>query len=128
MLDPSCIQEEVIFDAWKKWTQTPQLQSKDDYHKAVANLIERSILTKHTDDGSLQIHRLVQAVARARLTKQLGQVQNAFNLAWTTVAQKFPYRDQGMNTGGSVHRWEMCATMYPHVRQLRLVAQEIRNV
>ncbi|KAI0478368.1 hypothetical protein F4859DRAFT_54871 [Xylaria cf. heliscus] len=128
VLDPSCIQEEVIFNAWKQWTQTPQPKIKDDYHKAVANLIERSILTKDTDDGSLRIHRLVQSVARARLTKQLGQAQNVFDLAWTAVAQKFPYRDQGMNTRGSVHRWEMCATMYPHVRQLNLVAQEIRDV
>ncbi|KAJ8129609.1 hypothetical protein O1611_g4023 [Lasiodiplodia mahajangana] len=128
VLDPSCIQEEVLFDAWKNWTQSSQLQAKDDYHKAVSNLIERSMLTKDTDDGSLQIHRLVQAVARARLTKQLGQVQNVFELAWTAVAKRFPYRDQGMNTAGSVHRWEMCATMYPHVRQLRLVAQEIQDV
>jgi hypothetical protein len=127
MLDPTCIHEEVMFKSLNNRTMPIYPHTKNDYHHTVARLIARSLVQKNVEDGSLHVHRLVQAVARARLAKQMDTFLAFFNVAWESVAERFPFRDEEMNTAGSVQRWKRCALLYPHVVQLSQVAQEIQD-
>ncbi|KAI1204158.1 uncharacterized protein F4807DRAFT_472482 [Annulohypoxylon truncatum] len=129
MLDPTCIHEEVMFHSLNDETKPSYPHTKDEYHHAVARLIERSLIQKDSGDGSasLCLHRLVQDVARARMANNITELMSSFNIAWGAVAKVFPYRDEEMNTAGSIKRWKGCASMYPHVVRLSQVAQEIRG-
>jgi len=127
MLDAAGVQEEVMFASLKQGTVDGYPESKSEYHRAVGRLIDRSLVQRDDQDESLHVHRLVQAVARTRLLKRKQDFMDAFNIAWDSVAGRFPYRDQEINTAGSIRRWKRCASMFPHVSHLSQVVQKVRD-
>lgn len=130
MLDPACVQEEVILKSLEKNATNRYPRTKREYNDTLARLIKRSMVQKDRDDGSLQLHRLVQDVARARLAKSkcIGDFDFAFNLAFNSVAECFPFRDEEMNTAGSIKRWKQCRAMYGHIVQLSQVTTELLDI
>lgn len=125
MLDPICVQEEVILRSLDNSTMNDYPHTRRDYNDALARLIERSMVERDRDNGSLRLHRLVQDVARARIAKRVAYLTDAFDLAWKSVSSCFPFRNEEINTAGSVKRWQRCSVMYTHIVQLSQVAREL---
>ena len=126
MLDPACIQEEVLLKTLGSSAIHGYPRAKIEYNDALASLIERSMVHKDRDTGSLRLHRLVQDVARARIAKSLARFSVSFDISWKAIAACFPYRDQTkLDSFGAVQRWQQCSRMYAHVLHLGEVAWEL---
>ena len=128
MLDPACIQEEVMLKSLDSRSTNEYPRLKTDYNDVLAVLIERSMIRRNRENGSLHIHRLVQDVARARMAKRRDTFTTAFTIAWKSVSACFPNRDEDMNTAGSVGRWQRCSVIYTHVVQLSKVTRELQEI
>lgn len=125
ILDPACIQEEVIMQTLGSNAMQHYPRTKVEYNDSLAGLIERSMVHKDRDTKALYIHRLVQDVARARMAKGRGGLVSAFDISWKAVSACFPFREHKMMAFGSIQRWNQCSTMYTHVLHIGEVAWEL---
>lgn len=125
ILDPACIQEEVIMQTLGSNAMQHYPRTKVEYNDSLAGLIERSMVHKDRDTKALYIHRLVQDVARARMAKCRGGLVSAFDISWKAVSACFPFREHKMMAFGSIQRWNQCSTMYTHVLHIGEVAWEL---
>lgn len=124
MLDPTCIQEELILQSILVTTIEDYPSSKVEYHSALGRLTERSMVQKDRDTAALNLHRLVQDVTRTRISNR-NRFAIMFDIAMKSVTNYFPFRDEKMNTAGSVHRWKQCGAAYAHVSKLSDVSKEM---
>lgn len=124
VLDPTCIQEELILQSLLVATIENYPRSKVEYHNALDRLMERSLVQKDSDTASLSLHRLVQDATRTRILNR-NQFAITFDIAMKSVTNYFPFRDEKMNTAGSVHRWKRCGAAYAHVSKLSDVSKEM---
>ncbi|MDI1493613.1 MAG: hypothetical protein OHK93_005909 [Ramalina farinacea] len=125
MLDSACIQQEIMVRSLSHGAIDSYPRVSSAYNDFLAILIERSLVQRDLDDGSLTLHRLVQDVARARIVSRGELFKAAFEIAWKSVAASFPNRTEEMNTAGSVQRWQQCGMVYTHVVKLFQVAREL---
>ncbi|KAK3657557.1 hypothetical protein LTR56_002332 [Elasticomyces elasticus] len=128
MLDPACVPEALLLLSFNDNSLKYYPRNKVEYNATLSKLIERSMVHKDRDSGSITIHRLVSDVARARLAKRPRDLFMAFEAAWKAVASAFPGRSEALNTAGSVSRWQRCSEVYPHVVQLGHVALEMSDI
>jgi hypothetical protein len=104
MLDPASVPEEVILRSLGNNEADDYPKTKNSYNDILVKLIERSLVRRNREDRSLSLHRLVQDVARARMSAHIDNYLTAFKIAYHAVAASFPSRDEEMNTAGSIER------------------------
>jgi tetratricopeptide (TPR) repeat protein len=116
-LAPDRISVKVIREQsrFMPWRLRRHLRDDLKTNALIANLTRHS-LVKH-DDGLLYIHRLVQAVARNRLSKddQRGWVERAVKV----LNKAFPYKENDLAT------WDPSAELLPHVLAVNDHTEEV---
>ncbi|KAN0116792.1 hypothetical protein V8E51_002769 [Hyaloscypha variabilis] len=129
MLDPACIQEEVMLKTLGSNAINHYPRFKTDYNDALAGLLERSMVHKDRESGSLHLHRLVQEVTRARLARDNQELTDAFAISWKAISACFPRKGflakNKLNAFGTIERWQKCSTMFTHVVHVGRVAWEL---
>jgi tetratricopeptide (TPR) repeat protein len=122
MLHPDGISGQLYIKSIGKLDVTPPgfPKSLSEYKEAHERLQQCSLIQRTGIQGAISIHRLVQDVARMRLTKE-GFRQNFLTCVQITSMvwpfDHFPSRRQG------VGRWPMCEEIFPHVLRLKDLAK-----
>ena len=121
MLDPEGIHENLLINI-NKLVIAEFPMSRKTYHRALAHLLESSMVEKNLEANTLSVHRLVQDVCRARMAKTEEDTQAAFDRALHALTLQWPYtitkRQFKTGSAGKIERWGKCAELYPHIVSL----------
>lgn len=91
-------------------------QTLSEYDRARAQLLESSVISRNKARSNLFIHRMIQDVARGRLSKE--RLRDTFVLCVQLVTNLWPFEVFPSWRHG-VERWEICEEFFRHI--LRLV-------
>jgi hypothetical protein len=96
------------------------------YREYLSCLSDSSMIEIEPESGMVQVHRLVQDVARTRMERE-GLLAPAFEEAIRRVGQQWPFLNRKYVTGtaGKVSRWAQCEIMLPHILYLKDVYIEL---
>ncbi|KAK3673350.1 hypothetical protein LTR78_006896 [Recurvomyces mirabilis] len=120
MLDPDGISERIFTETLAK-VHLPGLPSTlSEYHQAKNELLGSSILTTEKGSGKLFVHRLVQDVARTRLSP--AALRETFTACVQLITTLWPFIDFTWRHG--IVRWTICEELAPHVVRLRELAEQ----
>jgi hypothetical protein len=115
MLDPDGIPESLLTSQPSTIDLQFFPQSLEDYKLARNELLECSLVTGNKPDRKLFIHRLVQDVARARMTQ--ADFRATFMTCVKLISSIWPFEAFTWRHG--VARWTSCEDLFPHVSRLK---------
>ncbi|KAF2816920.1 TPR-like protein [Mytilinidion resinicola] len=115
MLDPDSIPEHILTSFADTVNLKEYPKSIKAYSVARTELIQSSIVGGNARTQTLFIHRLVQDVARLRMSRS--QYRETFDAAVRLISSVWPY--QPFTWRHSISRWSKCADLYPHIIRLR---------
>ncbi|KAF2502331.1 hypothetical protein BU16DRAFT_612008 [Lophium mytilinum] len=115
MLDPDSIPEHILTSFADTVNLKEYPKSIKAYSVARTELIQSSIVGGNARMQTLFIHRLVQDVARLRMSRS--QYRETFDAAVRLISSVWPY--QPFTWRHSISRWSKCADLYPHIIRLR---------
>ena len=128
LLDPTCVQDEITSNIIQNNVIDGVSMTTYEYDCVLTRLIECSMVQINRKDTSLHLHRLVQAVARTRMSASVSVFEDIFVLVSNSVAESWAYRSGKTNTRGLISRWQHCCAVYPHIVHLGHVARELLEV
>lgn len=115
MLDPDGISEGLLTAKLGTIELQSFPQSLDDYRLARNELLACSLVNGKKVDRKLFMHRLVQDVARARMTQI--EFRANFMTCVKLVSSVWPFEAFAWRHG--VARWTSCEELFPHVSRLK---------
>lgn len=115
MLDPDGILESLLTTKPGPIDLPSFPQSLEDYRLARNELLTCSLVTGNRSERKLFIHRLVQDVARARMTQV--EFRANFMTCVKLISSMWPFEPFAWRH--SVARWTMCEDLVPHVSRLK---------
>jgi hypothetical protein len=115
MLDPDGILESLLTTKPGTIDLHSFPQSLEDYILARNELLACSLVTGQKRDRKLFIHRLVQDVARARMTQT--EFRANFMTCVKLISSLWPF--EGFAWRHGVARWTSCEDLFPHVSRLK---------
>ena len=122
LLDPDCIQEELLTQnaPGDKLPDFPR--SKSAYSRDLGELIQSSIIRRNQDRHELSFHRVVQDVVRSQLVRSMDLFATIFDVTVEFLSTSWPFVTKPQ--GGSqmfdrVDRWEQCENMMPHILSMK---------
>jgi hypothetical protein len=115
MLDPDGIPESLLTSKHGTIDLRSFPQSLEDYKVARNELLACSLVTGNKKDRKLFIHRLVQDVARARMTE--AEFRANFMACVKLICSVWPFEVFAWRHG--VARWTSCEDLFPHVSRLK---------
>jgi hypothetical protein len=115
MLDPDGIPESLLTSKHGTIDLQSFPQSLEDYKVARNELLACSLVTGNKKDRKLFIHRLVQDVARARMTE--AEFRANFMACVKLICSVWPFEVFAWRHG--VARWTSCEDLFPHVSRLK---------
>ncbi|ERF72851.1 hypothetical protein EPUS_04286 [Endocarpon pusillum Z07020] len=115
MLDPDGILESILTTKPGTIDLPSFPQSLEDYLLARNELLTCSLVRGNSSERKLSIHRLVQDVARARMTQ--AEFRANFMTCVKLISSMWPFEPFAWRR--SIARWTMCEDLVPHVFRLK---------
>lgn len=131
-LDPDEIPEPILTAFLSRKTSSatdPPLlhdypRSASEYQRARTELLQSSLISRQRTTKSISVHRLVQDVARAKMSAP--RLRLAFATCLRLVSEVWPFEAFGWRHG--VARWSACDELFPHVMKLMAFAENIEGL
>lgn len=122
MLDPDGIIEGILTVALtKSGVITSFPSSWPEYIDARNELVACSLLRRDKIEKKFAIHRLVQDVARARMTAD--EFRQSFMTCVRLITELWPF--DKFNWRHDVEKWAECEPLFPHVSRLKALWQQV---
>lgn len=122
MLDPDGIIEGILTVALTKpGVVTPFPKSWPEYIDARNELVACSLLRRDKVEKKFAIHRLVQDVARARMTTD--EFRQSFMSCVRLITELWPF--DKFNWRHDVGKWADCEPLFSHVSRLKALWQQV---
>lgn len=121
LLDPDCIQEEILY-TWAPGEELPDFpQSKRAYLRNLAELLQSSIVHRDSDQNELSIPRVVQDVVRSQLRQSEDSLSMVFEVTAKLLSSVWPFvtRKVGYPYADRIDRWGQCDKILPHILRIR---------
>src|SRR6187402_2256760 len=110
LLDPDSILEDLLVDHFPLNPTNDFPSSKLLYIEARKHLIRSSLVRRNKDRGQLLVHRVIQDVTRARMSR--GGLKAAFELAVSILSQNWPQASYSFSHETSL--WAASDKVVPH--------------
>lgn len=129
-MDSECISEELL-------RPDPERKRLANYPRAEPDLFQRrkillnaSLVERGPRESDLKVHRMVQQVVRAKVSKDPILAENVFHDVLARISMHWPYinRIYVIGTQGKVDRWPRCAELLPHVLSVSRRYFELRDI
>ncbi|CZT11155.1 uncharacterized protein RCO7_05579 [Rhynchosporium graminicola] len=125
LLDPDGIPEGILM-------QNPEVavvigfpQLPQTYFKQLVELTQSSVVERNSDTKELKMHRMVQEVARVKMTRTQNMLEQTFDAAVKLTSSVWPYvtvvAQHGYANYTRIDRWDQCSKMLPHILSLKYV-------
>ncbi|KAH7047476.1 NB-ARC and TPR domain protein [Macrophomina phaseolina] len=121
MLDSDGITERLISENLGKVDLPGFPATAQDYQNAKDELLQSSLLTGNRGQKKFFVHRIVQDVARTRLSKK--QFRSTFMACVGMVCTLWPFESFTWRHGTG--RWWDCEELFPHVLKLKEIGNRI---
>ncbi len=123
LLDPDHIDEYILVDGSNRVDDDEYPKSLNAYQIARTKLWQTSLLSRDRKSKSLNIHRVVQDAARARMNRD--QSRAAFQAATALLLAVWPSKDRlWLHT---VTDWPQCDSLFPHIARLNNFCTKSNN-
>lgn len=129
-MDSECISEELL-------RPNPEKNRLPNYPRTVPDLFQRrkilinaSLVERGPSESDIKVHRMVQQVVRAKVSKDPHLAENVFHDVLAKVSIHWPYTNRiyVIGTQGKVNRWSRCAELLPHVLSVSRRYFELRDI
>ena len=129
-MDSECISEELL-------RPDPERNQVPNYPRAEPDLFQRrklllnaSLVERGPSESDIKVHRMVQQVVRANVSKDPLLAEKVFHDVLARVSMHWPYvnRIYVIGTQGKVDRWPRCAELLPHVLSVSRRYFELRDI
>lgn len=97
-------------------------ESLPEYERARSQLLGSSVISRNKARSNLFIHRIVQDVARGRLTKD--RLRDTFMVCVQLISNLWPFEVFPSWRHG-VERWETCEEFFPHLLRMSELSDSI---
>lgn len=128
-LDSELIQMELLIPDATRTQLTYYPKNEPEFQQRFKLLLGTSLV--HRVDGmhSLNIHRMVQKVVRAKLSVDAAHSLGVFTEVLTRIASRWPYihRRYAIGSQGDITRWPRCVELLPHLATLSQGYFELRE-
>ena len=130
LMDSECISEELLQPDPERNRLPNYPRTKPDLFQRRKILINASLVEKGPSESDLKVHRMVQQVVRAKVSKDPLLARNVFNDVLARISLHWPYLNKKyvIGTQGKVDRWPRCAELLPHVLSLSRGYFELRDI
>lgn len=115
MLDPEGIPDDLVINSLGELTLPGFPQSLEEYRSAREELLGSSLITGNRSHRKFFVHRIVQDVARIRLSRR--QYRAVFLACIQMVSKMWPY-EVFPSWRHTVERWSACEGLFPQVSRL----------
>lgn len=124
MLDPDGIPEDLLMAPLSDQTLNGIFPSSwSEFRDARNELVACSLVSRNKEERKLSIHRLVQDVARTRMTPD--GARHNFMICVRLIASTWPF--EPFDWRHSVSKWTDCEPLFPHVSRLKLLYPYIKK-
>lgn len=116
-MDSECISEELLRPNRERNQLPSYPRTELDLFQRRKILINASLVERVPGESNIKVHRMVQQVMRAKVSKDPLLAETVFNDVLARVSMHWPYlnRIYVIGTQGRVDRWPRCAELLPHV-------------
>jgi tetratricopeptide (TPR) repeat protein len=125
MLDPDGIPESLLTASLGRPKRRNSIQALwtayDEYTDARNELVACSLLSRDKIERRLSIHRLVQDVARARMSPR--EFRSNFMTCVDLISSSWPF--EKFDWRHDVSKWTVCEPLFPHVARLKSLYHEV---
>lgn len=121
-LDPDGIHEIILTTHADVVSLANFPKSSSAYQAARTELLQCSLVSRDKAVGKIQVHRLIQDTARAKLNEE--EYKAVFSAAITLISSLWPYQTFSWRHG--VARWQVCEQLFPHIRKLKGHAERLK--
>lgn len=129
-MDSECISEELLRPDPERNRLPNYPHTEPDLFQRRKILINNSLAERGPSESDIKVHRMVQQVVRAKVSKDPLLAENVFHDVLARVSMHWPYlnRIYVIGTQGKVDRWPRCAELLPHVLSVSRGYFELREV
>ena len=129
-MDSECISEELLLPDPERNRLPNYPHTEPDLFQRCKILINTSLVERGPSESDIKVHRMVQQVVRAKVSKDPLLAENVFHDVLARISMHWPYlnRIYVIGTQGKVDRWPRCAELLPHVLSVSRGYVELREV
>ncbi|KAF4307943.1 putative tetratricopeptide repeat domain-containing protein [Botryosphaeria dothidea] len=131
LLDPDEIPEAILtaFLSSKNGSKDPPIlydypRSTNHYQRARTELLQSSLIFRERAMKSIIVHRMVQDVARAKMTAP--RLRLTFSTCLHLVSAIWPFEAFGWRHGIAI--WSACEELFPHVMKLKDFSEKLEDL
>lgn len=130
LMDSECISEELLRPDPERSRLPNYPRTEPDLSQRRKILINASIVERGPSESDIKVHRMVQQVVRAKISKDPLLAESVFHDVLTRISSYWPYLNKKyvIGTQGKVDRWPRCAELLPHVSSLSRGYFELRDI
>ncbi|XMA18100.1 hypothetical protein WAI453_010891 [Rhynchosporium graminicola] len=125
LLDPDGIPEGILMQNPEVAVDIGFPQLPQTYFKQLVELTQSSVVERNSDTKELKMHRMVQEVARVKMTRTQNMLEQTFDAAVKLTSSVWPYvtvvAQHGYANYTRIDRWDQCSKMLPHILSLKYV-------
>lgn len=115
LLDPDRIPEKILINACSNVSLDYIPQDVEELFKAMAQLLQTSLISQNQDTCDISVHRIVQDVVREKLDKT--KLVEVYDLAIRSISNVWPFSI--LETRFYTGRYKDCTSLFPCVVRLK---------
>jgi hypothetical protein len=114
LLDPDSVSEDLLIHGVSQIELLHYPRTVEAYEAARVSLTKQSLIKRDREKKSLQVHRLIQDAARARMSPK--RLFDVFSCTVVLLSAAWPYF--GISDRHNTSRWPRCESLLPGIVQL----------